>query len=257
MRIVRITVQYGRIRGFLEKCRVDFEGRMTCIIGARGTCKSTLVESIQFAFDADRDLVAKLVSPEGMIAKTLGAGSVTCLLEVIEDGQASEYAIEREIGGVPRLARGGVRDTLAETSYTRSRYIRRVRCSRIASSDKPQLRLSELIDRPNRDNIRHLQKQMEVQGAELKDIGSNLRLNRGDIDKRRLEVRDLEPLGLISDGRFRRDRFYHQLWKNITLQFVRTTACARFAQGLARTPAAGDQTPRGHRTVRRQTSSGG
>jgi DNA repair ATPase RecN len=166
---------------------------MTCIIGARGTCKSTLVESIRFAFDADTDLVAKLVSPEGMITKTLGAGSVTCLLEVMEDGQTSEYAIEREIGGTPRLARGGVRDTLAEDLLHEIEIYSQGALQQIASSDKPQLRL-KLIDRPNRDNIRNLQKQIEVRVAELKDIGSNLRLIRGDVDKRRLEVRDLEPL---------------------------------------------------------------
>lgn len=166
---------------------------MTCIIGARGTCKSTLVESIRFVFDADTDLVAKLVGPEGMITKTLGAGSVTCLLEVMEDGQTSEYAIEREIGGVPRLARGGVRDTLAQDLLHEIEIYSQGALQQIASSDKPQLRL-KLIDRPNRDNIRHLQKQIEVRVSELKDIGSNLRLIRGDIDKRRLEVRDLEPL---------------------------------------------------------------
>ncbi len=192
MRIVRIKSIRAN-SGFLEKCRVDFESRMTCIIGARGTCKSTLVESIRFVFDADTDLVAKLVSPEGMITKTLGAGSVTCLLEVMEDGQTSEYAIEREIGGVPRLARGGVRDTLAQDLLHEIEIYSQGALQQIASSDKPQLRL-KLIDRPNRDNIRHLQKQIEVRVSELKDIGSNLRLIRGDIDKRRLEVRDLEPL---------------------------------------------------------------
>jgi DNA repair ATPase RecN len=192
LRIVRIK-SIRTNSGFLEKCRVDFESRMTCIIGARGTCKSTLVESIRFVFDADTDLVAKLVGPEGMITKTLGAGSVTCLLEVMEDGQTSEYAIEREIGGVPRLARGGVRDTLAQDLLHEIEIYSQGALQQIASSDKPQLRL-KLIDRPNRDNIRHLQKQIEVRVSELKDIGSNLRLIRGDIDKRRLEVRDLEPL---------------------------------------------------------------
>jgi predicted ATPase len=59
---------------------------MTCMIGARGTCKSTLVESIRFAFGADPERVAELVASDRMITKTLGAGSVTCLLEVVEDG---------------------------------------------------------------------------------------------------------------------------------------------------------------------------
>jgi DNA repair ATPase RecN len=166
---------------------------MTCIIGARGTCKSTLVESIRFAFDADPDLVAKLVSADGMITKTLGAGSITCVLEVLEEAQTSEYTIEREIGGAPRLARNGVRDSLAEDLLHEIEIYSQGALQQIASSDKPQLRLS-LIDRTNRDNIRQLKKEIEVRVSELKEIGSNLRVIRGDIDKRRLEVRELEPL---------------------------------------------------------------
>ncbi len=39
--------------GFLKDCPVEFAPSLTCIIGARGTCKSTLIESIRFAFETE------------------------------------------------------------------------------------------------------------------------------------------------------------------------------------------------------------
>jgi predicted ATPase len=62
--------------GFLEQCKVEFSPDLTCIIGARGTCKSTVVESVRFAFDSDRERVAELTAQTGMITKTLGPGGV-------------------------------------------------------------------------------------------------------------------------------------------------------------------------------------
>ena len=41
--------------GFLKGASVEFAPGLTCIIGARGTCKSTLVETIRFAFDCTPD----------------------------------------------------------------------------------------------------------------------------------------------------------------------------------------------------------
>ena len=68
--------------GFLERCKVEFSAGLTCIIGARGTCKSTVIESVRFAFDSDRDRITELTSQTGMITKTLAAGSVRCMVEL-------------------------------------------------------------------------------------------------------------------------------------------------------------------------------
>ena len=77
--------------GFLEACPVEFGRSLTCVIGARGTCKSTLIESIRFAFETDPAQVATLVEDGeagdqklptfGIIKATLRAGSVRCELE--------------------------------------------------------------------------------------------------------------------------------------------------------------------------------
>ena len=83
--------------GFLENVMVPFSKQLTCIIGARGTCKSTVVESVRFAFNSDEKLIAKITDQEGMISKTLGSGSIRCEVEVVEDGTSSQYVIDREM----------------------------------------------------------------------------------------------------------------------------------------------------------------
>ena len=47
--------------GFLKEAPVRFSPGLTCLIGARGTCKSTIVETIRFAFDCDPDALASCV----------------------------------------------------------------------------------------------------------------------------------------------------------------------------------------------------
>src|SRR5580704_10005006 len=76
--------------GFLKNATVDFSPGLTCIIGARGTCKSTIVETIRFAFDCDAqrisDLISEPASPlsitgpssKGLIRATLQGGIAKC-----------------------------------------------------------------------------------------------------------------------------------------------------------------------------------
>ena len=179
--------------GFLEQCKVTFAPSLTCIIGARGTCKSTVVESIRFAFDLDHERIRELTQGQGMIRKTLGAGSVRCLVEVEDDGQLVEYTIDRELDGAPRVLRDGVRDGSADDVLHDIEIYSQGALQQIASADKPQLRL-RLIDRPNRTEILRIKQQLELNITELKHVGSRLRSIRGDIEKRQLELRDLSQL---------------------------------------------------------------
>lgn len=61
----------------------------------------------------------------------------------------------------------------------------------IASTDRPELRL-QLIDRPNLSKILRIRQQIEENVTELKALGSRLRIIRGDLDKRKLEIRDID-----------------------------------------------------------------
>src|ERR1035437_658843 len=147
--------------GFLERCKVEFSPALTCIIGARGTCKSTVVESVRFAFDSDRERVTELIAATGIITKTLSAGSVRCVVEVIEDGQAVEYVIDREIGSPPRVLRDGTRDVLGNDILHDIEIYSQGSLQQIASIDKPQLRL-QLIDRPHRVEILRIRREIET-----------------------------------------------------------------------------------------------
>jgi predicted ATPase len=179
--------------GFLEQCKVEFSPELTCIIGARGTCKSTVVESVRFAFDSDRERVTELTAHTGMITKTLGPGSVQCVVEVTEDGQATEYVIEREIGGPPRVLRDGTRDMLGNEILNDIEIYSQGSLQQIASIDMPHLRL-QLIDRPHRVEILVIRQKIDKMVAELKILGSRLRSLRADFEKRRLEIRDIDQL---------------------------------------------------------------
>ena len=179
--------------GFLERCKVQFSPALTCIIGARGTCKSTVVESIRFAFDSDQERVKELTEASGMITKTLGAGSVRCVVEILEDGHGIEYTIDREMDGEPRVLREGVRDAIGDEILHDIEIYSQGALQQIASADRPQLRL-RIIDRPNRTEILQVKRQIEKLVTELKTVGSRLRILRGEIDKRRLDLRDIDQL---------------------------------------------------------------
>ena len=152
-----------------------------------------MVESVRFAFDSDRERVAELTAQTGMITKTLGPGSVRCVVEVTEDGQVTEYVIEREIGGPPRVLRDGTRDMLGNEILDDIEIYSQGSLQQIASIDMPHLRL-QLIDRPHRVEILVIRQKIEKMVAELKILGSRLRSLRADFEKRRLEIRDIDQL---------------------------------------------------------------
>jgi recombinational DNA repair ATPase RecF len=104
--------------GFLEECQIEFSKGLTCIIGSRGTCKSTLIETIRFAFNCDPQRVKWLIgegegtreSCYGLIKATLGAGSLRChVFEQTASGQ-SLFVLEREVDGETRIYQDGVRE---------------------------------------------------------------------------------------------------------------------------------------------------
>jgi DNA repair ATPase RecN len=186
--------------GFLENARVTLSPGLTCIIGARGTCKTTVVESIRFAFDTDEDHITRITKPAdrngkdaGVITATLASGSVQCVVEVHNGTEVTEYTIQREMGSAPRVLRAGIREPNAEVLLQDIEIYSQGDMQLIASSDQPQKRL-QLIDRPNRDKMARLDSDRAAIIEELKLLGARLRLLRGDIEKRRLQLRDMGQL---------------------------------------------------------------
>ena len=151
--------------GFLEACPVEFGRRLTCIIGARGTCKSTLIESIRFAFEMVSERVATVVGNEidgdkslptfGIINTTLSAGSVRCELETDDTGSQHNVTLEREVGGQPRIFVDGVREHTTHDLLREIEVFSQGDLQRIAEDDNDELRLA-LIDRPHRSQVARL-----------------------------------------------------------------------------------------------------
>ena len=176
--------------GFLEDCPVEFARTLTCIIGARGTCKSTLIESIRFAFEMERTRVATLVGDEddgdqslstfGIIGTTLRAGSVRCELETADNGSRHEVTLEREVGGEPRIFLDGVREHTNRDLLRKIEVFSQGDLQRIAEDDQDELRLA-LIDRPRKGQVADLKAERQETGNELRRLGPDLRRVRGKL----------------------------------------------------------------------------
>ena len=187
--------------GFLEDCPVRFGRRLTCIIGARGTCKSTLIESIRFAFETDKTRVATLVGEEydgdqslptfGIIAATLRAGSVRCELETSNATiSQQDITLEREVGGEPRIFVAGVREHTSRDLLREIEVFSQGDLQRIAEDDNDALRLA-LIDRPHRSVVAQLTAERRERARELSRLGLDLRRLRGQLSTLDHEVAQL------------------------------------------------------------------
>lgn len=194
--------------GFLENCPVEFSPGLNCVIGARGTCKSTLLESIRFAFDADQRQVERLTQRDakqegtaGLISATLGAGSVRCDLEAESATGCTQHVIERELGSAPRLFQDGVREHTARDILDSIEIFSQGDLQRIAEDGNDALRLA-LIDKPNASRVSMLDTQRREYAQDLKRIGPDLRTLRAQIATYR---RELLPLATLQE-QFRQAR---------------------------------------------------
>jgi uncharacterized protein len=107
--------------GYLEQAPIDFPNGLTCIIGARGTCKSTIVETIRFVFDSNKQRIREMAASDhagprdapphhGLLAATLAGASARC--DVGDEKSDVQLSLERDIGSDPRI----YRDTLISGS---------------------------------------------------------------------------------------------------------------------------------------------
>jgi hypothetical protein len=172
--------------GFLEHCAVEFSPRLTCVIGARGTCKSTLIESIRFAFNADKPKIEQLVgnNGDGLIGVTLGAGSIRCQIK----SEGDVVTIEREVGGPPRQYQEGVREFKDVDFSHQIEVFSQGELQRIVTDKSADARLS-LIDRPNSAQIAILKAKRLIATNKLKTVGVDLRTTRAHVAKLTEELR--------------------------------------------------------------------
>jgi hypothetical protein len=176
--------------GYLEESPVSFAPGLNCIIGARGTCKSTLIETIRFAFDHDPDRIRVMSEPgnaepfQGLLAATLGPGSVRC--EVTDDTGAT-YIIERELGDVARIYQDGVREHDRRALFHEIEIFSQGDLQRLADDDKGRL---SLVDRRFSALKETLNAERRQHAEHLTVVGDQLRSRRLEIAEAR---RELQP----------------------------------------------------------------
>ena len=189
--------------GFLQDASVEFAPGLNCIIGARGTCKTTLVESIRFAFNVNEnerieELTARADaniknSTDGLIRASLRAGVVRCDVAVNDLRESYDVTLERELDAPPRTYRDGVRE------YTSSELLGHIEIysqgdlQRLAQDDEQQMRL-ELIDRPQKSKIRQLQDERGECITKVKKIGPELKSVRAEMHDRSRQIKSLVEL---------------------------------------------------------------
>src|ERR1017187_1924773 len=110
--------------GYLEKAPIAFSPNLTCIIGARGTCKSTIVETIRFVFNCDTDRRieemleesvrigdAESPSHKGLLWETLQGATARCEVDWDLGNSKELFTIERDaITNEPQIYRAGVKE---------------------------------------------------------------------------------------------------------------------------------------------------
>jgi recombinational DNA repair ATPase RecF len=84
--------------GFLDGLCIDFDDKLNCIIGARGTGKTTVLEFVRYALDAMGDEVATRKRVESLVEGNLSGGRIELAIQN-RDGLA--YIVSRSAGESP------------------------------------------------------------------------------------------------------------------------------------------------------------
>lgn len=189
--------------GYLQSSPIDFAPGLNCIIGARGTCKSTIVETIRFVFDCEPSKIESMVrlpssgantsgpfARAGLLIETLAGGTAKCTFAASEDPAQSQYVVERNIPAPSRVYRDGVQQIDDATLLHRIEIFSQGDLQTIA--EHPDRRLA-LIDRPNQKRIEDLSHRLQDVTKELQAIGPRIRQRLTEMESRQAKVQSLEP----------------------------------------------------------------
>jgi hypothetical protein len=169
--------------GYLRNAKIELAEGLTCIIGSRGTCKSTIVETVRFVHDADPARINDLVhqyaeslqghGPAGLLQATLASGNAVCTIQTTDEhGRTSELRLERSIINMsrPRIHRDGVLDTLPSLEMPIEIYSQG---DLVKIAENPQHRL-QLVDRPHAREIGQIKVRLRSAQEEIARLGSEI-----------------------------------------------------------------------------------
>lgn len=199
LKLVSLTTSAG----FLQQSPITFAAGLTCLIGARGTCKSTVIETLRFVFNCDINRVEQLCavsdpmvvaegpSTHGLIRATLQGGIAKCSVNRTSGEGADIITIEREIGAPSRVFHNGFEELVDKNILQEIEVYSQGDLQRIAEDERRRL---ELIDRPNKKKIDVLHNERNEVAQELRAIGPKIREKATEIETRRVDVRSMETL---------------------------------------------------------------
>jgi len=174
--------------GHLRDVPLEFCPGLNCIIGARGTCKSTIVETIRFVFDDDSARVKELLdssdgaegpSHRGLVRATLRGGTARLYLDEDSEAGARTTTVERDTASQPRAYVDGVKAIESPAILTEIEIYSQGDLQEIATS--PAKRLA-LIDRPYKSRIDGWRQQADSIATAIAALGPQIRELREAID---------------------------------------------------------------------------
>jgi chromosome segregation ATPase len=189
--------------GYLQTCPLKFTPGLNCIIGARGTCKSTIVETIRFVFNYEPSKIESMVKPSssgvdangpftraGLLSETLSGGTAKCTFAATDDPSSSKYVIERTIPSLSRVYRDGVQQIDDDALLHRIEIFSQGDLQSIAQRADRRL---ALIDRPNQKRVEELSRRLHDVTQQLQAVGPQVRHRLAELESRQAKVQSLEP----------------------------------------------------------------
>lgn len=176
---------------------LEFDSGLTCIIGGPGTGKSTAIETLRTCLGVDRERVALLIAGakavakagkggtlSGLVRRTLGAGTVSCVVEPTARAKgvrASHWTVERDLDSEPRARRGETPDPAALVEIARTEVYSHGDLQVLAEDLGRRL---DLVDRPHAAKIAEHASVIRANAARLREVGALLRKARETAEER-------------------------------------------------------------------------
>ncbi len=159
------------VGGFMDGAKIEFSPNLNCLIGARGTGKTTVLELIRFALDAMPDDTVDQKRVKALVEHNLSFGRVELGIQT-KDGLS--YVISRAMGEAPVVLtedRKPTEITLKAGSFFNADVFSQNEVETIADRSLSQL---DLIDNFEVDKIAGFNAQLKHAGVELTGNASTI-----------------------------------------------------------------------------------